>query len=144
MSQNDENNFFRPVMRWATTEEGWSLKTSAKPAECIKQGTACSRLRSKDAKRNCTQLHHKLFSTLWERKRWLSLFINNLRCRVTDPHPKSLTNTTLWNIHSRFYANTNNSISQEWRSIIYTARICVDSKMHNKLEPNLLRGKAKL
>lgn len=82
ISQNDENNFFRPVMQWTKTEEGWYLKTSAKPKECIKQRTACSRLWFKDAKRNCMQHHHKWLSTLWERKRWLSLFTHNLLFRV--------------------------------------------------------------
>lgn len=117
ISQNDENNFFRLVMQWTKTEEGWYLKTSAKPVECIKRGTVCARLWFKDAKRNCMQLHRK-----WERKRWLSLFTHNLLCRVIrsqqTPTLKSLKNTTLWNISSRFDAHTNNNISQqEWRCI---------------------------
>lgn len=82
ISQNDENNFFRPVMQRTKTEEGWYLKTSAKPVECIKQGTACFRLWFKDAKRNCMQHHHKWFCTHWERKWWLLQFAHNLLCPV--------------------------------------------------------------
>lgn len=81
-----KTTFFRPVIEWTKTEEGWCLKTSAEHAVCIKQGTACSGLWFKDAKRNFVQLHHKWFSTHWERKCWLSLFTHNLGCLVIRSH----------------------------------------------------------
>lgn len=67
-------------MQW--TKTGWYLKTSAKPAECIKQGTACSRTWCKDAKRNWVQNHYKWFLYSPKRKWWLSQFTHNLLCCV--------------------------------------------------------------
>lgn len=89
--------------QWTKTEEGWYLKTSAKPAdsECLKQGTACSRLWFKDAKKNSMPHHHKCLSTRWERKRWLSLFIHNwMRCVIRSQQTPTLkaSKTQPWEI----------------------------------------------
>lgn len=91
ISQHDENNFFRPVMRWTKTTEGWYLKTSAKPEECIQQGTACSRLWFKD----------KANATVGKKVMTLNVYTYlSLSCKETlkDLHPKSLKYSMLRNI----------------------------------------------